>query len=64
MLADIQRIEESIKKDLNTFDGNTLKGIDDKVSELRNQAEKLLALLIETRAGIEARILQRIPSYV
>jgi hypothetical protein len=55
MLADLKRIEESINKDLSTLGSNTLTVISDKISRLQNQADKSLALLMETRAGVEAR---------
>ena len=55
MLADLKRVEESINKDLSTLGNNTLKVIGDKISKLQNQADKSLALLMETRAGVEAR---------
>jgi hypothetical protein len=57
MLTEIKSTEEGINKDLGTFGSNTLKGIDDKVSELQNQAQKLLDALMETRARVEARLL-------
>ena len=55
MLADLKRIEESINKDLSTLGSNTLKVISDKISKLQNQADKSLALLMETRTGVEVR---------
>jgi hypothetical protein len=55
MLAGLKKTEESINKDLSTHDSNTLKVIDDKVSELQDQAEKSWTLLLETKAGVEAR---------
>lgn len=55
MRADLIKTEESIKNDLNTFGSNTLKVIDDKVSELQNQANRSWALLMETKAGVEVR---------
>jgi hypothetical protein len=55
MLTDLKKIKESINRDLSTFSGNTLKVIDDKVSELKNHAEKSWDLLMETKAGVEVR---------
>jgi hypothetical protein len=57
MLTEIKSTEEGVNKDLGTFGSNTLKGIDDKVSELQNQAQKLLDALMETGARVEARLL-------
>ncbi|OCK75173.1 hypothetical protein K432DRAFT_274329, partial [Lepidopterella palustris CBS 459.81] len=53
MLADLKKTEENINKDLRAFGSNTLKLIDDKVSELQNQADKSWALLMDTKAGVE-----------
>ena len=55
MLADIKKTEESINKHLSSLDSNTLEVIDDTVSKLRNQADESLALLMETKARVEAR---------
>jgi hypothetical protein len=55
MRADLIKTEESIKNDLNTFGSNTLKVIDDKVSELQNQANRSWDLLIKIKAGVEVR---------
>jgi hypothetical protein len=57
MLTDLKKTEERINKDLSTFGSNTLEGIDDKVSELQGQAERSWALLMETKARVEARFL-------
>lgn len=55
MLADLMKTEQSINKDLSTFGNNTLKVIDDTVSELQNQANRSWDLLIKTKAAVEAR---------
>jgi hypothetical protein len=54
-VADLKKPEERITKDLSTFNTHTLKTIDDRVSELRDQASVSLTLLLETKAGIQAR---------
>jgi hypothetical protein len=55
MLEELKKTEERISNDLRTLGSNTLKVINDRVSELQNQAEKSWALLMETKAGIKAR---------
>ena len=57
LLTDLEKTEELINKDLSTFGSNALKAVDNKVSELQNQAEKSWALLMETKAGVEVRSL-------
>ena len=55
IIIDLKKTEERINKDLSTFGSNTLEGIDDKVSELQNQADKSWALLMKTKVDVEAR---------
>jgi hypothetical protein len=55
MLAGVKEIEQNIEKDLNAFGGNTLKEINDRVFGLKKQADKSLALLMETKADVQAR---------
>ena len=40
LLTDLEKTEELVNKDLSTFGSNALKAVDNKVSELQNQAEK------------------------
>jgi hypothetical protein len=53
MQADLIKTEESIKYDLSNYGSNTLKVVNDNVSQLWNQADKSLALLLETKASFE-----------
>jgi hypothetical protein len=54
MRADLIKTEESINSDLNNFGSNTLKVINDKVSEL---ASGLGDLIKETKADVMVRTL-------
>ncbi|KAK2809659.1 hypothetical protein FQN50_003716 [Emmonsiellopsis sp. PD_5] len=53
MLEDIKTLEESINKDLATLGNAVLKTINGKVSVLRDNADKALDLLLETKSGVE-----------
>ncbi|OJD19429.1 hypothetical protein AJ78_00603 [Emergomyces pasteurianus Ep9510] len=53
MLKSIKGTEESISKVLDTFDSRTLKIIGEQVAILRNNADKSLSLLLDTKASVE-----------
>ncbi|KAK2781751.1 hypothetical protein FQN53_000435 [Emmonsiellopsis sp. PD_33] len=53
MLEGIKTLEESIDKDLATLGNTVLKTINEKISILRDNADKTLNLLLETKSGVE-----------
>ncbi|KAK2778994.1 hypothetical protein FQN52_002663 [Onygenales sp. PD_12] len=53
MLEGIKTLEESIDKDLATLGNTVLKTINEKISVLRDNADKTLNLLLETKSGVE-----------
>lgn len=55
IIEDLKKTEDRIKIDLSISNSNTLEVVKDKLSEPRNQADESLAVLMQTKAGIEAR---------
>ncbi|OAX84576.1 hypothetical protein ACJ72_01054 [Emergomyces africanus] len=53
MLESIKGTETDISKVLDTFDSRTLKMIGEQVAVLRNNADKSLSLLLDTKTGVE-----------